>query len=70
MCYNPHMSENTPNLVRKHVYLDPTAVDELEAISQQTGASFAWLIRDAVRLYLKQRQLTDARVVWRAEERP
>ena len=66
------MDENTPNppkLVRIHIFLEQDQADELKAISTTNGASVAWLVRDAVRLYLAQRKLVDARVVWRAEER-
>ena len=47
------MTETT--LTRKHVFLETAQVEALEAISAETGASFAWLVREAVRKYLAQR---------------
>lgn len=64
------MDKQTPTLVRRHVFLEQAQVDELEAISAETGASVAWLVREAVRRDLAQRKLKDAHIVWRAEERP
>ena len=60
------MSET--NLTRVQILLEPEQIEQLRQISAQGGASMSWLVRDAVRVYLAQRRLVDARVVWLAAE--
>ena len=48
--------------------LEPEQIEQLRQISANGGASMSWLVRDAVRVYLAQRRLVDARVVWLAAE--
>ena len=60
------MSET--NLTRVQILLEPEQIEQLRQISAQGGASMSWLVRDAVRVYLAQRRLVDARVVWLATE--
>ncbi len=56
------------NLTRVQILLEPEQIEQLRQISAQGGASMSWLVRDAVRVYLAQRRLVDARVVWLAAE--
>ena len=56
------------NLTRVQILLEPEQIEQLRQISAQGGASMSWLVRDAVRVYLAQRRLVDARVVWLAME--
>ena len=48
--------------------LEPEQIEQLRQISANGGASMSWLVRDAVRVYLAQRRLVDAKVVWLAAE--
>ena len=48
--------------------IDPGQLERLRELSEQTGVPVAWLVRDAVRVYLAQRRLVDAQVVWLAAE--
>ena len=56
------------NLTRVQILLEPEQIEQLRQISANGGASMSWLVRDAVRDYLAQRRLVDARVVWLAAE--
>ena len=56
------------NLTRVQILLEPEQIEQLRQISASGGASMSWLVRDAVRVYLAQRRLVDARVVWLATE--
>ena len=56
------------NLTRVQILLEPEQIEQLRQISANGGASMSWLVRDAVRVYLAQRRLADARVVWLAAE--
>ena len=60
------MSET--NLTRVQILLEPEQIEQLRQISANGGASMSWLVRDAVRVYLAQRRLVDAQVVWLAAE--
>ncbi len=51
-------------LKRIQVLLTPEQTEALRAMSAKQGASVSWIVREAVRIYLAQRQLVDARVVW------
>lgn len=59
---------NETNLTRIQILLEPGQIEQLRLISANGGASMSWLVRDAVRVYLAQRRLVDARVVWLATE--
>ena len=56
------------NLTRVQILLEPEQIEQLRQISANGGASMSWLVRDAVRVYLAQRRLVDARVVWLAAD--
>jgi hypothetical protein len=45
-------------------YLDPDTLETLKRIKQTDGVPVAESIRRGIDMYLKQRQLVDARVVW------
>ncbi len=60
------MSET--NLTRVQILLEHEQIEQLRQISANGGASMSWLVRDAVRVYLAQRRLVDAQVVWLAAE--
>ena len=56
------------NLTRVQILLEPEQIEQLRQISANGGASMSRLVRDAVRVYLAQRRLVDAKVVWLAAE--
>lgn len=49
--------------------IDPAPLAHLRELSEKTGVPVAEMIRRGIAMYLRQSQLVDAVVVWRAEER-
>lgn len=56
------MSETTKIIYK--FYMDPDTLETLKQIKRTDGVPVAESIRRGIDMYLKQRQLVDARVVW------